>query len=86
MLSSTWSQNGQASSWSSPLLANLPEVQHLFCNASQVKNLHLKGALDFHVNCAVGSFSRAQNLAWYADLVEKEPLGSHAHLTESTES
>lgn len=54
MLSSAWSQNGQASWWSSPRRANQSDVQHLLRRASHAKNLHLSAPLDFHVNCATG--------------------------------
>ena len=68
IVSSSWSQRGQWSGWSSPRRANLSVVQHWFSDANQIKNLHLGGALSdshdrsvtFHENIQSqwGAFTR----------------------------
>jgi hypothetical protein len=52
MDSSSWSHKGQSSGWSSPLFLSPSAIQHLSCSTSQIKNLHLLGAQNFHTRSA----------------------------------
>ena len=70
MVSSSWSQKGHESRCGNPFLARRSKVQHVFLSASQGKNLHVDGALDFQVSWAIGSTVRPQNFAAYADRTE----------------
>ena len=83
IVSSSWLQNGQESWCSSPLLANMSNVQHLLQRANHENIRHCKGALDFHEKSAVGTTSRPANLDAYADRTENTPPLSQDHVATS---
>jgi len=49
IVSSTWSQSGQAAGWGRPFLAKRSAVQHLLSAAVHKKNLHLPSAQLFQI-------------------------------------
>jgi hypothetical protein len=49
IVSSAWSQNGQAVGWGNPRLASQSAVQHLLLKANHKKNLQCKGAQHFQI-------------------------------------
>lgn len=83
IVSSCWSQNGQASWCGRPLRANLSEVQHLFLSTSHTRKRHCSRARYFHVRSAVGATSWHANLATYDDLTKNDPSFCHDHWIES---